>query len=191
MLFMLHASWAPENDMIDTDRLVLRPWCDNDREPFWAMCCDPRVMAYLPPLTRRESDAAVDRMIAVEREHGHVFWALERKVQGDFIGFCGILPPRSPLFEHEIGWRLAHSAWGLGLAREAAAASLAWAWASLRVPAVMAITNLANIRSWKLMERLGMVRFPDEDFEHPDLAEGDPLRPHILYRIHRPEPRAV
>jgi RimJ/RimL family protein N-acetyltransferase len=82
--------------MIETSRLVLRAWRDNDREPFWAMACDPRVMAYLPPLTREESDAAVDRMIATERKHGHVFWALERKIEGDFIGFCGILPPARP-----------------------------------------------------------------------------------------------
>jgi len=173
--------------MIETERLILRPWRDADREPFWAMACDPRVMAYLPPLTRAESDASVDRMIAIERAHGHVFWALERKAEGDFIGFCGILPPRSPIFEHEIGWRLAHHAWRLGLAREAAEASLEWAWSHLPVPAIMAITNLANVRSWGLMERLGMARCPDEDFDHPDLAEGDPLRPHILYRIHRPQ----
>lgn len=177
--------------MIETARLILRPWRDADREPFWAMACDPRVMEYLPPLTRVQSDAAVDRMIATEREHGHVFWALERKAEGDFIGFCGILPPRSPIFEHEIGWRLAHHAWGQGLAREAAEASLVWVWAKLPVPAVMAITNLSNTRSWGLMERLGMTRYPDEDFDHPDLAEGDPLRPHILYRIHRPEPKAA
>lgn len=174
--------------MIETERLILRPWRDTDREPFWAMACDPQVMAYLPPLTRDESDAAVNRMMAVEREHGHVFWALERKAEGDFIGFCGILPPRSPIFEYEIGWRLAHHAWGQGLAREAAQASLAWAWAHLPVPAIMAITNLANTRSWRLMERLGMERHPNEDFDHPELAEGDPLRPHILYRIQRPQP---
>ena len=155
------------------------------------MACDPQVMAYLPPLTRAEADVSVDRMIAIGRDHGHVFWALERKAEGDFIGFCGILPPRSPIFEHEIGWRLAHHAWGLGLAREAAEASLEWAWSHLPVPAIMAITNLANVRSWGLMERLGMARCPDEDFDHPDLAEGDPLRPHILYRIHRPQSQAV
>lgn len=177
--------------MIETDRLILRPWCDEDREPFWAMARDPLVMEYLPPLTRAESDAAVDRMIATEREYGHAFWALERKAQGDFIGFCGLLPPRSPLFEYEIGWRLARHAWGQGLAREAAEASLAWAWQNLTVPAIVAITNIGNTRSWGLMERLGMIRYPDEDFDHPALAEGDPLRPHILYRIHRPSPEAV
>jgi len=177
--------------MIETDRLILRPWCEGDCQPFWAMACDPRVMAYLPSLTRADSDAVVDRMIAIERAHGHVFWALERKVAGDFIGFCGILPPRPPVYEYEIGWRLAHHAWTQGYAREAAEASLRWAWENLSVPVVMAITNPANTRSWGLMERLGMIRYPDEDFDHPDLAEGDPLRPHILYRIHRPSPAAV
>ena len=177
--------------MIETERLILRPWRIADREPFWAMACDPLVMAHLPPLTRAESDAAVDRMIATEREHGHVFWALDRKVEGDFIGFCGVLPPRAPIFEYEIGWRLAHHAWGLGLAREAAEASLSWAWHNLPVPTIMAITNLSNTRSWGLMERLGMVRYPAEDFDHPDLADDDPLKPHILYRIHRPEPAAA
>ena len=172
--------------MIETERLIQRPWRDEDREPFWAMACDPRVMAHLPLLSRTESDAVVDRLIAIEREHGHTFWVLERKAEADFVGFCGIMPPRAPLFEHEIGWRLAHHAWGQGYAREAAQASLAWAWANLSTPTVMAITTLANTRSWGLMERLGMVRHPDEDFDHPDLAEGDPLRPHILYRIQRP-----
>ena len=172
--------------MIETARLILRPWRDEDRAPFWAMACDSRVMQYLLPLTRAESDAGVDRMIAIEAEHGHVFWALERKIEGDFIGFCGILPPRAPIFEHEIGWRLAHHTWGQGYACEAAEASLQWAWANLEVPSIMAITNLANTRSWSLMERLGMTRFPDEDFEHPEVPQSDPLRPHILYRIHRP-----
>jgi RimJ/RimL family protein N-acetyltransferase len=172
--------------MIETARLCLRAWQDADREPFWAMGQDEEVMRYLPKLTREQSDAAVRRMIVTEVEHGHVFWALERKVERDFIGFCGILPPRSPIYEYEIGWRLARQAWGLGYAREAAEASLAWAWINLDVPAIMAITNLANIRSWGLMERLGMKRQPLEDFDHPEVSEDDPLRPHILYRIHRP-----
>lgn len=172
--------------MIETERLLLRPWRKHDSDAFWAMACDLQVMEFLPKLTRAESDAAVDRMIATEAEHGHVFWALERKDEPDFIGFCGILPPRAPIYEHEIGWRLAHHAWGHGYAREAAEASLAWAWANLSVHAIMAITNLANTRSWGLMERLGMKRCFDEDFDHPELAEDDPLRPHILYRINRP-----
>lgn len=178
--------------MIETTRLRLRVWQDADCEPFCAMGQDAEVMRYLPKMTREQSDAAVRRMIAIEAEHGYVFWAVERKIERDFIGFCGILPPRSPINEHEIGWRLVRHAWGLGYAREAAEASLAWAWANLDVAAIIAITTLANTRSWGLMERLEMVRQPLEDFDHPEVPEGDPLRPHILYRIHRPaiEPSA-
>jgi RimJ/RimL family protein N-acetyltransferase len=172
--------------MIETERLRLRAWQDADCEPFWAMGLDDEVMRYLPKMTREQSDAAVQRMIAIEAEHGHVFWALERKIERDFIGFCGILRPRSPIYKHEIGWRLARHAWGLGYAREAAEASLVWVWANLEVPSIMAVTNLANTRSWRLMERLGMKRQPLEDFDHPEVPEGDPLRPHILYRTHRP-----
>ena len=173
--------------MIETERLRLRPWQVEDREPFWAMSCDDEVMRYLPALTRLESDALMDRMAAIEAEHSHCFWALERKAERDFIGFCGILPPSAPIFEHEIGWRLASHAWGQGYAREAAETSLHWAWANLtEAPAIMAITTQANARSWGLMRRLGMTRQPDEDFDHPQMLEGDPLRPHILYRVHRP-----
>jgi RimJ/RimL family protein N-acetyltransferase len=172
---------------IETERLVLRPWRGADIEPFWAMACDPQVMRYLPPRTRSETEAAVGRMMAMQAEHGHCFWAIERKADRRFIGFCGVVPPRSPTFEYEIGWRLASDVWGLGYAREAAEASLEWVWRHLDTPAVVAITTRDNARSWGLMERLGMARRPEEDFDHPDLAEGDPLRPHVLYRIYRPQ----
>jgi len=172
--------------VIETERLLLRGWRETDRAPFRAMAADDEVMRFLPATSAAEADAAIDRMIATEAEHGHVFWALERKADGAFLGFCGIMPPRPPLHETEIGWRLARHAWGQGYAREAAQASLAWAWANLEVPAVMAMTVAGNVRSWQLMERLGMTRQPDEDFDHPALAEDDPLRPHIVYRIQRP-----
>jgi RimJ/RimL family protein N-acetyltransferase len=87
----------------------------------------------------------------------------------------------------EIGWRLRADCWGKGYAREAAQASLDWAWANLDREAVAAITVTDNRRSWGLMERLGMRRDPLEDFDHPDLAESDPLRRHIVYRIRRPQ----
>jgi RimJ/RimL family protein N-acetyltransferase len=173
--------------MIETERLVLRSWRDADIEPFWAMACDPAVMRYLPPLTRAEKEAAVGRMMAMQVEHGHCFWAIECKADRRFLGFCGVAPPRSPTFEYEIGWRLASDVWGQGYAREAAEASLEWVWHHLDTDTVVAITTRDNARSWGLMERLGMMRRPEEDFDHPDLAEGDPLRPHVLYRINRPQ----
>jgi RimJ/RimL family protein N-acetyltransferase len=172
---------------IATERLLLRPWRDADIEPFWAMACDADVMRYLPPRTRPQSEQTVQRMMAMQAEHGHCLWAIERKADERFLGFCGLIPPGPPTGEYEIGWRLASDVWGQGYAREAAEASMAWGWCNLATPTVVAITTCENARSWGLMERLGMTRCADEDFDHPDLAEGDPLRPHVLYRIRRPQ----
>lgn len=177
--------------MIGTERLVLRPWRDKDRTPFAAMSHDPEVMATLGPLMSREkSDSLVDHFMAHQVEHGHCFWAVERRDDGAFLGFCGLEADADvPILEGEleIGWRLRHDVWGQGYAREAAQASLAWGFANLDHPRILAITTPGNIRSWGLMERLGMRRLPDGDFDHPRLAERDPLRAHITYAIDRPE----
>jgi RimJ/RimL family protein N-acetyltransferase len=172
---------------LETERLLLRGWREADREPFWAMAQDPEVMRYLLPASREECDGAIDRMTAMQAEHGHCFWAMERRADGRFLGFCGIVPPREPTFEHEIGWRLERAAWGEGYAREAAQACLDWAWREPAAPTVVAITVPANERSWGLMLRLGMARDLDGDFDHPAVPEGNPLRRHVLYRIARPQ----
>ena len=175
--------------MIATERLILRSWEDRDRAPFAAMGQDPEVMATLGPLlSRAESDAVIDRLRGIDVEHGHTFWAVERREDGATLGFCGLVRgrPGTPIVgEPEIGWRLARAAWGKGYAREAAAASLAWAWANLPDPQVAAITTPGNVRSWGLMERLGMARDPAGDFEHPMVPDGSPLKPHLTYRISR------
>lgn len=172
--------------MIETERLVLRGWSADDRDDFWRLGADPAVMEHLPALDRAGSDALIGRLQALQDSHGHTFWAVERKEDGRVLGFCGVIPPREPLSETEIGWRLARDAWGRGYAREAAQASLAWAWANLPGDSVVAITTPGNARSQALMVRLGMERAPGEDFDHPSLPEGHPLRPHVLFRIHRP-----
>ena len=176
--------------MIETDRLILRGWRDSDRDPFYAMSRDPRVMAYLGPLAERtETDAAVDRQIALLARDGHCFWAVERRADRAFLGFCGIKPgpDETPIADKpEIGWRLAHDYWGRGYAREAAAASLAWGWAHLLGDSIYAITVRPNARSWGLMERLGMARRPDMDFGHPGVPEDSPLTAHITYEAKRP-----
>jgi RimJ/RimL family protein N-acetyltransferase len=118
------------------------------------------------------------------------FWAIERREDGAFLGFCGVKPGAedTPIEgEIEIGWRLAHEHWGKGYAREAAQASLDWVWANLDADHVAAITTPGNSNSWGLMERLGMTRAPEDDFDHPK-AVGD-LIPHITYRIARPAKR--
>lgn len=176
--------------MIETERLRIRAWREEDREPFYRINVDPEVMRHIRIVESREaSDAGVDRQIALEAERGYCFWALERKRDGAFLGFCGLRPgvPATPIADDvEIGWRLGRAHWGQGYAREAAQACLDWAFANLAAERVVSITVPANIRSWGLMERLGMARRPDLDFLHPTLADGDPLKPHIAYARERP-----
>ena len=175
---------------LETERLILRPRREADREANWAWMQDDEVMRYLPRQSRDEASRRFDLQNAIQAEHGHCFWVVERKADGTAIGFCGLVPPRPPLREYEIGWRLVREAWGQGYATEAARATLAWSWANLDTPTIVAITVPANTASWRVMERIGMTRNPAEDFDHPDMAVGDPLRPHILYRITRDHPHA-
>jgi RimJ/RimL family protein N-acetyltransferase len=175
--------------MIQTGRLILRPWRQEDHAPFAAMGRSPAVMAHLGDLL---DDAQVAAGIARQNDfqvtYGCCFWAIERHDDGAFLGFCGLKPGSvGPLVgEIEIGWRLREDAWGQGYAKEAAIASLAWGWQQLNAPRIMAITTPANRASWGLMERLGMERRVDLDFSHPDFAEGHPLCAHITYVAERP-----
>lgn len=174
--------------MIETERLTLRAWRATDLMPFHAMGQDAEVMRYYGPrATMADCRYTYRQMTTAQSTHGHCFWALERRSDRAFIGFCGILPANPVIGgEVEIGWQLARGAWGQGLATEAARASLHWAWSHLDVPAVAAVTVPANRRSRELMLRLGMTRVPTGDFDHPELAARDPLRRHLLYRIARP-----
>lgn len=177
--------------MINTERLILRNWHDSDRLPFNAMGRDPEVMEHLgPQQTQADTDAGIARLQGFAAAHGHTFWAIERRADGEFLGFCGlkIAPENIPGIEGaiEIGWRLRRDAWGAGHAREAAAASLDWGWANLPVARIVAITTPTNLRSQALMLRLGMVHRPNLDFDHPALAVDDPLRPHVTFDIFRP-----
>lgn len=175
--------------MIETERLLLRRWQEADAAPFHAMGQDPDVMRFLgPPTTRAEVERTIARMNALAEAKGTCFWAVERRADRAFLGFCGIQPgpAGTPIdAKPEIGWRLARAAWGYGYAREAAAACLVDAWARGE-EAVFAITVPANVRSWGLMIRLGMSRLDDGDFDHPAIDPGEPLRRHITYSIVRP-----
>ncbi len=172
---------------IETERLTLREWRDDDRDPFWGMMQDQEVIRHLPKRDRSDCDRLIDHQIEWQAGHGYCLWAMELNAEKRFIGFCGMLPPHDPFVEIEIGWRLAHADWGKGYAREGAEACLDWAWRELGAASVIAVTVPENTRSWGLMLRLGMTCNPQEDFDHPDLPEGDPLRRHRLYRIDRPQ----
>jgi RimJ/RimL family protein N-acetyltransferase len=176
--------------MIETERLVLRGWIETDKAPFHAMGQDTEVMTYLgPPMSMADVEAAVARQNALLAELGHCFWAIERKVDRAFLGFCGLKPGAvdTPIEDKiEIGWRLAAAHWGQGYAREAAEASIAWGWANSDTDRIWAIVAAGNERSWRLMERLGMKRHPGLDFLHPLASLEDWVKPHITYSIGRP-----
>ncbi len=170
-----------------TERLVLRGWRDDDRDAWAALNADPEVMRYFEePLTREQSDAMLDRMAAALEARGWGLWALERLDTGELIGFTGLAVPRHDLpFLPcvEVGWRLARSAWGRGFATEAAREALRVAFDEVELAEVVSFTAVLNTPSRAVMERLGMRRDPAEDFEHPALPRGHPLRPHVLHRI--------
>ncbi|WBH17584.1 GNAT family N-acetyltransferase [Sphingomonas radiodurans] len=168
----------------------MRRWRDADVAPFHAMGQDAEVMRYLgPPMDIAACAAIAERMNAMADATGDCFWAIERRADGAFLGFCGIKPGPSdtPIAGlPEIGWRFSRPSWGQGLAREAAAACLERAWRR-GTDRVHAITVPANERSWGLMIRLGMTRVDGGDFDHPALDPADPLRRHVHYLIERPQ----
>lgn len=170
-----------------TARLQLRQWQPQDREAFAAMGADPEVMRYFPALlTRAQSDAMADRCAALIAERGWGICAVERVEGQQFIGFVGLHVPQADLpFSPcvEIAWRLARHAWHQGFAAEAAQAALAVGFAQLGLAEIVAFTATTNRPSQALMQRLGMLQDKAGDFDHPALAEGHPLRAHVLYRL--------
>jgi RimJ/RimL family protein N-acetyltransferase len=150
------------------------------------MSSDPEVMEHFPDvLSREESDGLAERIEAHFVRHGFGPWAVEVPGVAAFIGYVGLMVPR---FEApftpcvEIGWRLARAYWGRGYATEAARAALAFGFDELHLDEIVSFTVPGNARSRRVMERLGMTHDPRDDFEHPSLAEGHPLRTHVLYR---------
>lgn len=174
---------------IETGRLLLRRWRDSDRGPFARMNADPRVMEHFPALlSRMESDRLADDIEAHFERYGFGAWAAELLAIGEFIGFIGLAVPR---FEApftpcvEIGWRIDASYWGRGLATEGARAVVRHAFDVAGLNEIVSFTVPANTRSRRVMEKLGMTHDPGDDFDHPNLAPGNPLRRHVLYRLRR------
>lgn len=172
--------------IITTPRLLLRNWRDEDRVPYAALNADLRVRRYFSStLTREQSDRQIDGFRDHIAEHGFGFWALEVPNVADCIGFVGLArcsfpAPFTPCVE--IGWRLAAEHWGKGYASEAARATLAYGFGPLGLDEIVALAVPANVKSTAVMERIGMTRSAADDFEHPAIAAGDPLRLHVLYR---------
>jgi RimJ/RimL family protein N-acetyltransferase len=179
---------------IRTARLLLRPWQMADREPFARLNADPRVMEHFSsPLSSDDSDALADRLEAEIAWRGWGLWAVEIPGLAPFAGFIGLsVPSFEAAFTPcvEVGWRLAAEFWGAGYATEGASAAIGFGFQTLNLREIVSFTVPGNVRSRRVMERLGMSHDPAHDFDHPSLPVGHPLRRHVLYRLHAPARQA-
>jgi RimJ/RimL family protein N-acetyltransferase len=172
--------------VIETDRLILRDWREADVDAFDRHTNTPNVMRWLGGVaSRAELEERLRTRVMVWRaERGFTFWAVERKADGELLGFCGIKiadTPGAPVEGmYEVGWRLREDAWGQGYAKEAATASLDFAFNRLGADRVVALTFIQNEASWGLMQRLGMTRRPELDYDDPRFPA---LNPTIIYDI--------
>ena len=175
----------------ETARLRLRNWREEDIEPFIRHTNNEAVMRWLGGVKTREFlDAVVrDRFMRWQGELGFTFWVVERWEDGELLGFCGLKRAdgrgSTVAGEVEIGWRLREDAWGLGYAKEAATAALAYAFETAGAERVVALTVDGNAPSWGLMRRLGMRRRSDLDYVDPDWPET--MNPVIVYEMERSE----
>lgn len=171
-----------------TDRLTLRGWHDGDRDAFHTMNSDPHVMATIGPvMTRGQSDAFLNRIINHFGEHGFGVWCVE--LDGEVVGYTGFMVPwfRDGI---EIGWRIRSEYWGRGIAPEAARGCVRHAFeeadrGGLGFDELISFTAAINANSRRVMDKIGMTYDPTADFDHPGVPVGDPLRPHVLYRLPR------
>lgn len=170
----------------ETPRLLLRNWREGDADAFHTHCNTEAVMRYLGGVqTRAFYDEVAQRLARWQAERGFTFWVVERKADGAFLGFCGLKIAdgigSTVTGEIEAGWRLREDVWGQGYAKEAATATLDFAFDVLKAEKVVAITFQKNESSWGLMQRLGMRRRADLDYDDPRF--GPDLNPTILYEI--------
>jgi RimJ/RimL family protein N-acetyltransferase len=171
----------------ETERLVLRDWKDADEQAFYSVMNTPAVMRHLGGLQSREQwSAAFKRIRGFTHDFGHTFWIVEDKASGELLGFCGLKRVNAPgagdlTGAPEIGWRLRESAWGKGIAKEAAIATLDLGFKRFGYDRIIALTIPANSDSWGLMQRLGMTRIEALDFT--DERFGPEVNPQIVYSM--------
>lgn len=174
-------------DMIKTERLLLRPWCEEDLESFAKLNADPRVMEFFPRVMPREdSDLFARKIMMLLEQQGWGYWAASIPGQADFIGAIGLAHVSfdadfTPAVE--VGWRLAYDFWNKGYATEGARAALKYGFETLKLDEIVSLTSVNNVRSRRVMEKIGMTHDEKGDFDHPKVPEGHPLRRHALYRI--------
>ena len=180
--------------IIETERLILRTWCESDLEPMFQINQDPKVMEYLLPMNnKQETLSFIDRIFKHQDAYGYSLYAVELKSTHEMIGFIGLLHrtkqeldlPFNP--STEIGWRLARRHWGKGLATEGAKAVLDYAFCVLDLPEIVSFTVVNNKKSRRVMEKLGLRYRSGGDFDHPKVPDDSPLKRHVLYRLKKSE----
>lgn len=180
--------------IVKTERLTLRPFKERDHASYMATHADPEVMRFYPAIWSKEQSAgAIQCAEDGLAKNGFDLLVIELQQTGEFVGTIGIVQLNDLMQKTlsgqpqvEIGWRLQHNMWGQGFAPEGAKACLDYAWGKFNLPEVVAFTAAINLPSQRVMEKIGMTRDKDGDFEHPKLPQGHKLRPHVLYRIKNP-----
>ena len=173
--------------IIETDRLILRTWRDEDLESMLAINQDPKVMEYFPELQDLDTTKNfIDKVNAHFENHGYSLYAAVRKDTNEFIGFIGLL--MADFESHftpttEIGWRLSSNHWGQGFATEGAKAVLDYAFRELKIPEIVSFTAAGNAKSIRVMQKIGLQHNEADDFDHPKLDDTSPLKQHVLYRL--------
>lgn len=173
------------NAVLETKRLILRGWEEKDRPELARMNADPRVMEFFPSLwTHEESNAAFDKIKNSIDSRGWGLWALEEKSSGKFLGFTGLNVPNfeAPFMPAvEIGWRILPEFWNRGYATEAALKSLWFGFEVLGLEEIISFTAVGNVKSQRIMEKIGMNRCMEKDFLHPKVPDGSVLKAHVVY----------
>ena len=173
--------------IIETDRLILRLFEEKDIEPLSFINQDPKVCEFFPvPLNRAETETMIRKFIDHYNKNKFSIYAVELKSTKEMIGFCGLFIPS---FEAhftpcvETGWRLGSQYWNHGYATEAAKTVLQYAFETLHLNEIVSFTAVNNIRSRRVMEKIGLHHNTDDDFDHPKIEKSHPLCGHVLYRI--------
>ncbi|HEU5280471.1 MAG TPA: GNAT family N-acetyltransferase [Gammaproteobacteria bacterium] len=178
--------------ILTTERLILRTWKASDAPMMTAISADPLVMEHFPSTsTPVETQALINRINQHHEAFGYALYAVETKSSHEFIGFVGLMRPTFtiPHFKPkhlpivEIGWRLSSKHWGQGFATEAATAVLNYAFTQLNLHEIISFTASTNVKSQRVMEKIGLKHNPKDDFDHPNLDESSRLRRHVLYRL--------
>lgn len=172
---------------IQSERLILRPWREEDLLPFSRLNADPKVMEFFPKtLSFEETRTVLNRFNERFKSDGFSFFATELRATGEFIGFVGLNRPAfvAPFMPAvEIGWRISSAHWNKGYATEGALRALEYGFRDLGLEEIVSFTAEINLRSRRIMEKINMKQDHAGTFLHPLVADDSPLKKHVLYRI--------